>query len=143
MQRTAGTSEHVYVVYTGDKGVSKSSMIDKVQVRFSLPVPSLLHTELTLPTQQSRFGITLDPSSLSFVILNSRFLVEDSTWKRFTLAGQSFGSILLAIEALWWHRDAIVPDEWIDTMGYSFTYPLVRYFCRIPVASYTHYPTIS
>lgn len=27
-------------------------------------------------------------------------------------------------------------------MGYAFTYPLVKYLCRIPVASYTHYPTI-
>ncbi|GAA5981010.1 hypothetical protein JCM5350_000010 [Sporobolomyces pararoseus] len=122
MQRTEPTNEHFYVIYTGDRGVSKDSMIAKVQ---------------------SRFGITLDPASLSFVILNSRFLVEDSTWRRFTLAGQSFGSILLAIEALWWNKDAIIPDVWIDSMGYSFTYPLVKYFCRIPVASYTHYPTIS
>ncbi|GAA5960593.1 hypothetical protein JCM3765_005868 [Sporobolomyces pararoseus] len=122
MQRTKPTSEHLHVVYTGDRGVSKDSMIAKVQ---------------------SRFGITLDPDSLSFVILKSRFLVEDTTWKRFTLAGQSFGSILLAIEALWWNEDAIIPDVWIDTMGYSFTYPLVKYLCRIPIASYTHYPTIS
>lgn len=27
-------------------------------------------------------------------------------------------------------------------MGYAFAYPLVKYLCRIPVASYTHYPTI-
>ncbi|GAA5902944.1 alpha-1,2-mannosyltransferase ALG11 [Sporobolomyces salmoneus] len=120
MQRTS--IENVYVIYTGDRGVSKESMIEKVQ---------------------SRFGITLDPRSLSFVFLSHRFLIEDSTWPRFTLAGQSLGSVLLALEALYWNRDAIVPDVWIDTMGYSMTYPLVKYLYRIPILSYTHYPTIS
>ena len=31
----------------------------------------------------------------------------------------------------------------LDTMGYAFTYPLVRYLFDIPVGTYTHYPTIS
>ncbi|GAA5940523.1 alpha-1,2-mannosyltransferase ALG11 [Sporobolomyces koalae] len=119
MQRT---TDDVFVVYTGDQGVTKESMIAKVQ---------------------SRFGITLDPETVHFVMLKSRFLVEDTTWKRFTLLGQSFGSVLLAIEALWFNREAVAPEVWIDSMGYAFTYPLVKYVCRIPVASYTHYPTIS
>ncbi|GAA6015303.1 hypothetical protein JCM11491_001005 [Sporobolomyces phaffii] len=119
MQRTRSTNpKELYVVYTGDRGVTKESMIEKVK---------------------SRFGITLDPTSLEFVFLKSRYLVEDSTWPRFTLVGQSLGSVLLAIEALW----NVVPDVWVDTMGYAFTYPLVKLACRIPVGSYTHYPTIS
>ena len=28
-------------------------------------------------------------------------------------------------------------------MGYAFTYPLIRYLLDIPIATYTHYPTIS
>lgn len=28
-------------------------------------------------------------------------------------------------------------------MGYAFTYPLVRYFTGVKIATYTHYPTIS
>lgn len=27
-------------------------------------------------------------------------------------------------------------------MGYAFAYPVVRKLCRVPVGSYTHYPTI-
>jgi alpha-1,2-mannosyltransferase len=30
-----------------------------------------------------------------------------------------------------------------DTMGYAFTYPLVHYFTKAKIATYTHYPTIS
>lgn len=110
------TSRDVYVVYTGDRGVSKDSMIAKVQVSPVL-TPSLRSSLLTAREQwQSRFGITLDPTSLQFIILNSRYLIEDSTWKRFTLAGQSFGSVLLAIEALWINRDAVTPDVWIGEL---------------------------
>ncbi|GAA5886702.1 hypothetical protein JCM6882_005863 [Rhodosporidiobolus microsporus] len=118
----------VFVVYTGDVGdkgekgrVSKDEILDKVA---------------------NRFGIRLSPSTLHFVPLRKRFLVEDSTWPRFTLIGQSLGSVVLAYEGLG-GREGVVPDVWIDTMGYAFAYPLVRYLCRIPVGSYTHYPTIS
>ncbi|GAA5820517.1 hypothetical protein JCM10212_005196 [Sporobolomyces blumeae] len=122
MQQQDLQHERVYVVYTGDAvSVSKQTMIDKVQ---------------------DRFDIALDPTTLHFVPLSLRWLVDDSTWPRFTLAGQSFGSVVLAGQALWSNR-GVVPDVWIDTMGYAFAYPLVRYLCRIPVASYTHYPTIS
>lgn len=110
----------VCVVYTGDVvSVSKEDMIDKVQ---------------------ARFGIELDSEMLLFVPLRRRYLVEDSTWPRFTLLGQSLGSVVLAYEAV---SNGLIPDIWIDTMGYAFTYPLVRYLCKTPIASYTHYPTIS
>ncbi|GAA5874450.1 hypothetical protein JCM1840_000784 [Sporobolomyces johnsonii] len=112
---------NVYVVYTGDAGVTKDDMLARVQ---------------------NRFGIPLDPSTLAFIPLKRRYLVEDSTWPRFTLLGQSLGSVLLAWEALR-GREGVVPDVWIDTMGYAFVYPLIKQLCRIPVGSYTHYPTIS
>lgn len=87
--------------------------------------------------------------------------MEDATWPRFTLLGQSLGSVLLAWEAL----TAVRPDYFVgaphgnkfawfsfpsslahcpltDTMGYAFTYPLARW-AGLRVASYTHYPTIS
>ncbi|GAA5931002.1 hypothetical protein JCM1841_005453 [Sporobolomyces salmonicolor] len=111
----------VYVVYTGDTGVNKDDMLARVQ---------------------NRFGITLSHDTLAFIPLRRRYLVEDSTWPRFTLLGQSLGSVLLACEALR-GREGVVPDVWIDTMGYAFAYPLIKHMCRIPVGSYTHYPTIS
>ncbi|GAA5985355.1 hypothetical protein JCM11641_006375 [Rhodosporidiobolus odoratus] len=121
----------VFVVYTGDvdeqgKGIEgkigKQEILDKVA---------------------NRFSITLSPSNLHFVPLRKRFLIEDSTWPRFTLIGQSLGSIVLAYEGLAGEK-GVVPDLWIDTMGYAFVYPLIRYLLpSVSIASYTHYPTIS
>ncbi|KAJ7134990.1 mannosyltransferase [Mycena crocata] len=105
------------VVYTGDTSATKSSILDKVQ---------------------SRFSITLSPATLHFVFLHRRILVEDSTWPRFTLIGQSLGSVCLVAEAL----SLLLPDAYIDTMGYAFTIPLVR-LLRIPAGAYVHYPTVS
>jgi alpha-1,2-mannosyltransferase len=58
---------------------------------------------------QSRFDITLDAERLHFVFLNSRRMVEDSTWPRFILLGQSIGTIYLA-----WSEatSKLVPDSW-------------------------------
>lgn len=36
-----------------------------------------------------------------------------------------------------------VTDIYIDTMGYSFTFPIFRYFGGCKIACYVHYPTIS
>lgn len=89
--------------------------------------------------------------------LPSLYLVEDKTWPRFTLLGQSIGSIFLAMQGL---RKGLIPDIWLgsplafltihgsddalqDTMGYAFAYPFVRHLARVPIVSYTHYPTIS
>ena len=60
---------------------------------------------------QARFNIKLDPSSLHFVFLQSRYLVEDSTWPHFTLLGQSLGSMYLAWEAM----SKLIPDLFIGT----------------------------
>ncbi|KAG9102548.1 asparagine-linked glycosylation protein [Ceratobasidium sp. 370] len=115
------TESHVFsVVYTGDTDATKEEIISKVK---------------------ARFDITLDPKSLEFVFLHKRWLVEDSTWPRFTLLGQSLGSMGLAYEAMC----GVVPDLFIDTMGYAFTFHIVRWLSRgrTPVSAYVHYPTIS
>ena len=98
----------------------------------------------------------LDPTHLHFVFLQSRRIVEDSTWPRFTLLGQGVGSMYLAWEAM----SNLIPGLFIginilfatifihvsppsDSMGYAFTYPSVSWLARIPVGAYVHYPTIS
>ncbi|EJD50804.1 mannosyltransferase [Auricularia subglabra TFB-10046 SS5] len=106
------------VVYTGDVDASKEEILAKVN---------------------SRFNISLDADNLHFVFLHKRKWVEDATWPRFTLAGQSLGSMLLAWEAM----SLLVPDLFIDTMGYAFSFHVVRALGGIPVAAYVHYPTIS
>ncbi|KAH9466669.1 hypothetical protein MJO28_000715 [Puccinia striiformis f. sp. tritici] len=108
----------ICAIYTGDLGVTKLEIIQKVK---------------------SRFGITLDPKSLLLVPLKTRYLVEASTWPRCTLLGQSLGSIVLGYEAL----SALIPDIYIDTMGYAFTFPVFRLLTSIPIGAYVHYPTIS
>ncbi|KAI0365333.1 mannosyltransferase [Pilatotrama ljubarskyi] len=106
------------VVYSGDVDATKENIIDKVK---------------------ARFDIELSPRTLHFVFLKSRHLVEDSTWPRFTLLGQSIGSMYLAWEAMAY----LIPDLFIDTMGYAFTFPVVSLLGNIPIGAYVHYPTIS
>ena len=91
------------------------------------------------------------------MFLNTRHLVEDSAWPHFTLLGQSIGSMYLTWEAML----KLIPDlyrsgklsfietrmftkaDFIDTMGYAFTFHVVSLLGRIPVGAYVHYPTIS
>ncbi|KAG0049999.1 asparagine-linked glycosylation protein [Gryganskiella cystojenkinii] len=108
----------ISIVYTGDTDVNKQQILEKVQ---------------------SSLNIQLDPSRVGFRFLQKRHWIEGAMWPRFTLIGQSFGSMILGWEAL----RLVVPDIWIDTMGYAFTYPAVRLFGGCQVAAYVHYPTIS
>ncbi len=63
-----------------------------------------------------------------------------STYPHLTLLGQSLGSIILAYDAL----SLLVPDIFIDTMGYAFTLGFAKFlFPSIPTGAYVHYPTIS
>ena len=109
----------VCVVYSGDHDVNRSSMVERVQ---------------------TRFNITLHPPTLVFMYLSTRHLVLASTYPHFTLLGQSLGSLALGYDAF----NLLVPDIFIDTMGYAFTLALCHYlFPEVPTAAYTHYPTIS
>ncbi|GAB1521477.1 asparagine-linked glycosylation protein [Rhizoctonia solani] len=118
LQRT--NNQVLSVVYTGDTDATKEEIITKVK---------------------TRFDIILDPSSLEFVFLRERWVIEDTTWPRFTLIGQSLGSMMLAYEAMC----GLIPDLFIDTMGYAFTFHVVRWFSggKTPISAYVHYPTIS
>ncbi|KAI0698166.1 mannosyltransferase [Cytidiella melzeri] len=108
----------ITVVYSGDTDATKEEIIRKVK---------------------SRFDIELAPSTLHFIFLQKRHLVADATWPRFTLLGQSIGSMVLAWEAMC----AFIPDLYIDSMGYAFTFHVVKLLGGIPVGAYVHYPTIS
>jgi len=94
------------VVYSGDVDASKKEIIDKVKVRASFSV--FPYTKF-VTVLQARFDIILESSTLHFVFLQSRSMVEDSTWPRFTLLGQSIGSMYLAWEAM----SKLIPDLYI------------------------------
>ncbi|KAF6844663.1 alpha-mannosyltransferase alg11 [Colletotrichum musicola] len=107
------------VVYTGDHEVNKQAMLARVK---------------------TRFNIDLHPPTVNFLYLSTRHLVLASTWPHFTLLGQSLGSLVLAWDAF----QLLVPDIFIDTMGYAFALGLSKFlFRRVPTCAYVHYPTIS
>ncbi|KAK4162181.1 hypothetical protein QBC43DRAFT_336500 [Cladorrhinum sp. PSN259] len=107
------------IVYTGDHDVNKEAILARVE---------------------NRFNIHLHPPTINFLYLSTRHWVLASTWPRFTLAGQSLGSMILAWDAF----SLLVPDIFIDTMGYAFAIGLSKFlFPEVPTAAYVHYPTIS
>lgn len=109
----------VCAVYTGDKDVGKEQMLSRVK---------------------ERFNIDLYPPTIIFVYLTTRDYVLASAWPRFTLLGQSLGSLVMAWDAF----HLLVPDIFIDTMGYAFTLALSKFlFPNVPTGAYVHYPTIS
>ncbi|KAA0202197.1 hypothetical protein HAZT_HAZT004709 [Hyalella azteca] len=87
-----------------------------------------------------RFNITLS-RRVTFVNISTRPLLEARYYPRFTMMLQAIGSFFVGIEALARYR----PEVFIDTMGYSFIYPLVKIMAgpECKVACYIHYPIIS
>ena len=109
----------ICAVYTGDHEIERTAAIETVK---------------------RRFDITLQLHSLQFIYLSKRDYVLSSTWPPFTLLGQALRSILLADDAF----SLLVPDVFIDTMGYAFAVAFASYlFPRVATAAYVHYPTIS
>ena len=88
-----------------------------------------------------KFGITLRSDvPLEIVPLEKIAWVEASSYPRVTLLLQSLGALPLGYEAV--SKKPV--DVFIDTMGYAFTYPLVKLLLGpVKVVSYTHYPTVS
>ncbi|KAJ2726329.1 asparagine-linked glycosylation protein [Coemansia sp. Benny D115] len=87
----------------------------------------------------AKFGLDIDPRTV-YVVELTRCEWVQRRYQRMTLLLQSLASVALAAEAV----NKFCPDVFVDTIGYAFTYPLIRLLtARIPVVSYTHYPTIS
>lgn len=107
--------EIVSVVYSGDVDATKDQILDKVKASSPLcSAPATSDVKV-----QSRFGIVLDPARLHFAFLRSRYLVEDSTWPRFTLLGQSLGSMWLVWDAM----KELVPDLYIGAVTHGVPKP--------------------
>uniref|UniRef100_A0A8C7FWQ3 GDP-Man:Man(3)GlcNAc(2)-PP-Dol alpha-1,2-mannosyltransferase n=1 Tax=Oncorhynchus kisutch TaxID=8019 RepID=A0A8C7FWQ3_ONCKI len=103
-----------YMVYTGDQGVTDQQIFDGASPSFYLDLSSLSSS-------------------------NTAYWSRPASSPQFTLIGQSVGSIFLGLEAL----TEFVPGVYIDSMGYAFTLPVLKYLGVCHVASYVHYPTIS
>lgn len=138
----------VCVVYSGDVTASESlqgSRRPRPIVSGSSSIADGGGTatkEEILIKAKDRFDIDLSSlaTRIAFLPLKSRRMISDGYWTRLTMLGQSFGSMILAKEAC----EELLPDYFIDTMGYAFTFPVVRLFKHtIPIGAYVHYPTIS
>ncbi len=110
------------------------------ELRYFSPGSSTLSLPGTANPAQSRFNIHLHPPTIVFLYLQTRHYVIDSAYPRFTLLGQSLGSLVLAHDAF----SMLVPDIFLDTMGYAFALALSKFFFpEVPTGAYVHYPTIS
>ncbi|CAD6500174.1 BgTH12-04277 [Blumeria graminis f. sp. triticale] len=107
------------VIYTGDHEVDKRAILARVK---------------------NSFNINLHAPTVTFLYLTTRSWVLASSWPRFTLLGQSIGSLILAWDAF----GLMIPDIFVDTMGFAFSLALCKVlFPYVPTAAYVHYPTIS
>ena len=72
--------------------------------------------------------------------LTTRKYVLSSMYPYMTLLGQSLGSLVVAYDAF----NLLVPDIFIDTMGYAFSIAFCKLlFPGVATGAYVHYPTIS
>ena len=66
-------------------------------------------------------------------------LFKKDRCSRFSLIGESFGTMRLAYKAL----EEVTPHVFFDTTGCAFTYFVARVLAGCKVVAYVHYPTIS
>ena len=109
----------ICAIYTGDANIGKAAMLERVE---------------------SRFNIQLHAPTIVLLYLSTRKYVNSSMYPHMTLLGQSLGSLVVAYDAF----NLLVPDIFIDTMGYAFTLAFCKLmFPHVATGAYVHYPTIS
>ncbi|KAL4797301.1 hypothetical protein BDV19DRAFT_377706 [Aspergillus venezuelensis] len=109
----------VCAIYTGDLDVTKQALLERVH---------------------NRFNINLHAPTVELLYLTTRKYVQSSMYPYVTLLGQSLGSLIVGYDAF----NLLVPDIFVDTMGYAFTIAFCKLlFPSVPTGAYVHYPTIS
>lgn len=108
------------LIYTGDIGMNPEEIMAGVTRQFQIP----LGKDGAVP--------------VSFVYLRGRGLLDPTRYPVLTMLGQSAGSMLLAMEALF----RSTPDVFVDTIGCAFSFP-IAWLAGCTVGAYVHYPTIS
>uniref|UniRef100_A0A7S3QMY8 GDP-Man:Man(3)GlcNAc(2)-PP-Dol alpha-1,2-mannosyltransferase n=1 Tax=Dunaliella tertiolecta TaxID=3047 RepID=A0A7S3QMY8_DUNTE len=152
------------VIYVRDEAPSTHQLLADAAHRFNISVPAAADAaaaarpppqqqqqqqqqskgDLTAAAQgKSLSGAANGPTGthkdlIRVVRLKRSRLLLPKTYPRFTLLGQALGSMAVALEAL----GKLVPELFIDTTGWAFTYPIAA-AAGAKVAAYTHYPTVS
>jgi alpha-1,2-mannosyltransferase len=85
----------------------------------------------------ARFGVVV-PQQIEFVRLSCRRWIEPRCYPVATLLGQSLGSLLIAMEAVW----RCHPKVLVDTTGLHFCLPLLRASGVRTLGVYVHYPMV-
>ena len=122
----------------------KALIETKQRVRIVIFTGDTDSSEAILKRTRERFGVSFDDEESAasrpvFVRLKHRRWIEAASWPRFTMIGQSIGSMVLAVEALL----AFTPDVFVDTTGFAFSFPVAWLLAGCKVGAYVHYPTIS
>ena len=107
------------IIYTGDIDVTSEEILQSVKEYFNIDLQDY-------------------QSSINFIYLRSRFLLDEKNYPILPLLGPNIASILVGFEAL----IRFIPDIYIDSTGYAFTYPCFSYLASIPILSYVHHPAI-
>mgnify|MGYP002385538135 CR=1 FL=1 len=86
------------------------------------------------------FGVHLPPAAaIRFVRVPATRLLDAALYPRFTMVGQSLGSMVAAWQAL----RAYTPAVFVDTTGAAFTFVVAKLLAGCAVGAYVHYPTIT
>ena len=83
----------------------------------------------------TRIEVTIIATDLG----NGMVLWFDCRYPIFTMLGQSLGSMVVAMTALCF----LLPDVFVDTTGYAFTFIMAKILGGCRTVAYVHYPTIS
>ena len=79
------------------------------------------------------------PRSPLFIRVERHRMIDPDLYPVFTMLGQIFGTLVLAVNAL----NHYVPNYFIDTTGLAFSYWLVKFLApACKVGAYVHYPFI-
>ncbi|CAF3627446.1 unnamed protein product [Adineta steineri] len=140
---------HPYCNHTSGRERILWSTIESILKRYKNDIQIIIYTgNINIESEENifqhihqNFDISIEDykSSITFVYLRSQFLLEEKYYKICNLWGRSIGSIIVGFEAL----IRFIPDIYIDSTGYAFTYPCFYYFASIPIISYIHNPTIT
>ncbi|KAI8812706.1 hypothetical protein BJ742DRAFT_549976 [Cladochytrium replicatum] len=90
---------------------------------------------------KDQFNLSIQSKCVEFVPLSTWWMLEAKWYPHFTLLGQSFGSMLVAVESFMRRRT----DVFLETTGHAFTFIPIKVLTlgSVPVVAYVHYPTIS
>ncbi|UJR10410.1 hypothetical protein I4U23_014614 [Adineta vaga] len=106
------------IIYTGDKSMMSEDIFQHVKQHFDIDIKN-------------------SKSAITFIYLRSQFLLKN--YQRCTLLRQSIGSMIVSFEAL----IRFIPDIYIDSSDYTFTYPYFYYLASSPIISYVQSPVIN